>query len=171
MSPIYRQPVNGGVRNLIATVGKDGMLRVIDRDTRERVFETPVTTREDVDAPVTTEGTRACPGVLGGVEWNGPAWHPPTGTLVTPAVDWCFTFREYAPAEVQYVEGQNYLGGEVIPDDRRTGWLTSVDAVHGDGPMALPLRGRHGRRRDHHPSGFWWGDTPGSPAIVVFSLP
>ncbi|MEJ2504544.1 MAG: PQQ-binding-like beta-propeller repeat protein [Gemmatimonadota bacterium] len=226
VSPIYRQAVNGAVKNLIATAGKDGLLRVIDRDTRERVFETPVTTRENVDAPVTTEGTRACPGVLGGVEWNGPAWHPATGTLVTPAVDWCFTFRAHAPEDVRYVEGQNYLGGEVIADDERTGWLTSVDAATGavrwryhsedamvgavtttagglvfageltgdflalsaetgdvlyrfqtGGPIGggIVSYGVAGRQyvavASGRPSGFWWGDNPGSGTIVVFSLP
>jgi alcohol dehydrogenase (cytochrome c) len=132
VSPVFQHVVGGEVRNLVATVGKDGVLRVLDRDRRSRLFETPVTTRENVDAPVTVEGTRACPGVLGGVEWNGPAWHPGTGTLVTPAVDWCFVFREFEAEDVRYIEGQNYLGGEVEPDGPRTGWITSVDAATGE---------------------------------------
>ncbi len=132
VSPVFRHVVDGETRNLVATVGKDGMLRVLDRDRRSRLFETPVTTRENVDAPVTVEGTRACPGVLGGVEWNGPAWHPETGTLITPAVDWCYIFREFEAEDVRYIEGQNYLGGEVEPDGPRTGWITSVDAATGE---------------------------------------
>lgn len=131
VGPIYQQRINGEARNLIATVGKDGLLRVIDRDTKDRVFETPVTTRKNVEAPVTTEGTRACPGILGGVEWNGPTFHAPTGTIVTPSVDWCYVFRKFEAADVRYVEGENYLGGEAEPSGPRTGWLTSVDGATG----------------------------------------
>ena len=41
-----------------------------------------MTTIKNADAPVTTKGTHACPGVLGGVEWNGPAYHPGANALV-----------------------------------------------------------------------------------------
>jgi alcohol dehydrogenase (cytochrome c) len=130
VSPVFQARVAGRTRNLVATVGKDGLLRVIDRDTQERVYEAEVTTRTNVDAAVTTEGTYACPGILGGVEWNGPSLHPGVGVLVTPAVDYCFTF--YAAEEVRYVEGENYLGGRVEPDlSSWSGWLTAVDASDG----------------------------------------
>lgn len=94
IAPLYRATVDGRPRDLMATVGKDGILRVVDRETRQRLFATPVTTVENADAEVTREGTHACPGVLGGVEWNGPAYHPGANVLVTPAVDWCYTFFE-----------------------------------------------------------------------------
>ena len=131
VSPLFRRSVGGVERNLVATVGKDGILRVLDRDTRERIFVTAVTSQENVEAPVTTEGTRACPGYLGGVEWNGPAYHPGTGTLVTPAVDWCYIFTKFQSDEVRYVSGQLYLGGTAVPDGDPTGWITSVDASSG----------------------------------------
>jgi alcohol dehydrogenase (cytochrome c) len=45
-----------------------------------------VTTRDNVDVPFSTERkTRFCPGVQGGVEWNGPAYHPGLWTLPLPA--------------------------------------------------------------------------------------
>jgi alcohol dehydrogenase (cytochrome c) len=225
VSPIYRQAVDGQMRNLVATAGKDGMLRAIDRDRKRRVFEAAVTTRENVAAPVTAEGTKACPGVLGGVEWNGPAWHPATQTLITPAVDWCFVFRAFENEDVRYVEGQTYLGGEVEPAGPRTGWLTSVDAGTGElrwkyhsddavvgavtttggglvfageltgdfialdaasgevlyrfntggpiggGVVSYAVEGRqYVAVASGRPSGFWWGDNPGSGTVVVFSL-
>jgi len=129
VSPLYRTQVNGEQRDLIATVGKDGILRVIDRDSHERLFETPVTTIENAEAPVTTEGTRACPGVLGGVLWNGPAYNPGTNMLYTPAVDWCATF--ILAEDIRYIEGEDYLGGEVELDDDWQGWVTAVDASDG----------------------------------------
>ena len=129
VSPLYRTQVNGQERDLIATVGKDGILRVIDRDSHERLFETPVTTIDNAEAPVTTAGTWACPGILGGVEWNGPAYNPGTNMLYTPAVDWCATF--ILAEDIRYVEGENYLGGEVELDDDWQGWVTAVDASDG----------------------------------------
>ena len=46
---------HGAERDLVATSGKDGVLRVVDRQTRERLFETPVTTIENAKAPVTRD--------------------------------------------------------------------------------------------------------------------
>ena len=102
---------------------------MLDRDSHERLFETPVTTIENAEAPVTKEGTRACPGVLGGVEWSGPAYNPGTNLLYTPAVDWCGTFS--VAEEIRYVEGENYLGGGYDFDEDWQGWVTAVDASDG----------------------------------------
>src|ERR1039458_10342078 len=73
VSPLFRAKAGGREAQLLATVGKDGILRTIDRDNHEVVYSTAVTTIKNVEAPVTKEGVVACPGVLGGVEWNGPA--------------------------------------------------------------------------------------------------
>lgn len=129
VAPLYQAKVNGKARDLMATAGKDGMLRVLDRETHKRLFETPVTTIENVEAPVTKQGTRACPGIFGGVEWNGPAYHPGTNLLVTPAVDWCFTFT--LADTITFVPGDNYLGGSVKADTASHGWVTAIDASTG----------------------------------------
>jgi alcohol dehydrogenase (cytochrome c) len=129
-SPLYSATIGGVKRDLMATAGKDGMLRVLDRETHQRVFETAVTTIENVDAPVTSEGTRACPGVLGGVQWNGAAYHPGANVLVVPAVDWCSTFA--TSDTIRFIAGDNYLGGTVRMDPNSQGWLTAVDASTGE---------------------------------------
>ena len=129
VSPLYRTRVNGQMRNLVATAGKDGVLRVVDRDSKKRLFETPVTTLLNGDAPVTTAGTHACPGIFGGVQWNGPSYHPGANVLVVPSVEWCTTF--YLAENVRFVPGQNYLGGRVEMDSTWKGWLTAVDASTG----------------------------------------
>lgn len=129
VSPLYRAAIGGQMRDLMATAGKDGMLRVLDRETRKRVFEAPVTTIHNAEAPVTRAGTRACPGVLGGVEWNGPAFHPGANILAVPAVDWCSTF--FLADTVRFTPGQNYLGGTVRMDSTARGWITAVDASTG----------------------------------------
>lgn len=131
-SPLFTTKVGGKMRKLVAAVGKDGLLHVLDRETREHLYETPVTTRENVDAPLTTQGVRACPGVLGGVQWNGPAFNPRTNMLYVPAVDWCGIYKK--ATELRFVPGQLYMGGSYIsdPPDKARGWLTAVDASTGE---------------------------------------
>lgn len=130
-SPLFQATVGNRRRDLVATVGKDGLLRVLDRKNGERLYEVAVTTRENADAAITTVGVHACPGVLGGVEWNGPAYSPSTNLLYVNAVDWCATFK--VADTVRYVPGQRFLGGSVTLDSlsRARGWLTAVDATRG----------------------------------------
>jgi alcohol dehydrogenase (cytochrome c) len=130
-SPLYRTTIDGRERKLIGTVGKDGILRVLDRDSHARLFETPVTTIENATAPVTPAGTRACPGLVGGVEWNGPAYHPGLNLIVVPAVDWCFTFYMDADEDVRFVPGQTFMGGRTVGDKQSQGWITAVDGTTG----------------------------------------
>jgi alcohol dehydrogenase (cytochrome c) len=130
VSPLISVPIDGRPRDLVVTAGKDGILRALDRTTHQRVYETAVTTRFNHDAPVTTKGTHACPGVLGGVQWNGPAYDARTNLLFVPAVDWCGTYK--LAEEVRYIPGANYLGGSYIRDGTSQGWLTALDASTGD---------------------------------------
>jgi len=131
VSPLFETRVAGKARKLVATVGKDGLLHVLDRETHEHLYEVPVTTRLNTDVPLTKEGVRSCPGVLGGVQWNGPAFNPGTNMLYVPAVDWCNVFKE--DRELRYVEGRFYMGGSTTADplDKSTGWLTAIDASTG----------------------------------------
>lgn len=128
-SPLYRATIGGRPRMLIGIAGKDGMLRALDRTSQERLFETPVTTVENADAPVTAGGTHACPGFVGGVQWNGPAYHPRLNLLVVPAVDWCATF--YADAAPRFIPNVPFWGGRVVNDKTSRGWITAVDASTG----------------------------------------
>jgi alcohol dehydrogenase (cytochrome c) len=130
-SPLFTAKVGGKTRNLVATAGKDGLLHVLDRDSREHLYETPVTTRQNTDVPLTKEGVHACPGVLGGVQWNGPAFNPRTNMLYVPSVDWCGTYKR--ADEARNVPGQGYMGGTYNEDPAETarGWLTAIDASTG----------------------------------------
>jgi alcohol dehydrogenase (cytochrome c) len=129
--PLFSAMVGGKARRLVATVGKDGLLHVLDRETREHLYQTEVTTRSSVEAPLTKEGVHACPGVLGGVLWNGPAYNPRTNMLYVPAVDWCGAYKKGDDARL--VQGQNYMGGSYIADpiEKARGWLTAIDASTG----------------------------------------
>lgn len=79
VSPLITVKRGGRAHDVVVTVGKDGMLRPVDRRSHESLYETAVTTRLNVGEPVTRAGVRVCPGVLGGVEWNGPAYDPAGG--------------------------------------------------------------------------------------------
>jgi alcohol dehydrogenase (cytochrome c) len=131
VTPLFSASVNGTMRRLVATAGKDGVLRALDRQSHGIVYETPVTTRENAEKPVTTVPIRACPGVLGGLEWNGPAFNPGANLLYTPAVDWCTTFTAFD--EVRHIPGKLYMGGtiDLDPREKAQGWVTAVDASTG----------------------------------------
>lgn len=130
VSPVLKAGINDVPFDTVTTVGKDGMLRTLNKQTHEALYETPVTSIENYDIPVTTEGVHACPGVTGGVLWSGPAYHPGESILVTPSIDHCARF--VAAAEVQFVPGQLYMGGGVRSDDDMSGWLTAADAISGE---------------------------------------
>ena len=130
VSPLFQTVINGRESSLVATVGKDGVLRTIDRNTREILYETPVTTLKNADVAVTTKGIFTCPGVNGGVEWNGPAFNPRTNRLYVGAVDWCTTF--WAAETVRHIPGKEYLGGTFEFAETSQGWLTAIDAAGGE---------------------------------------
>jgi alcohol dehydrogenase (cytochrome c) len=129
VSPVYDTEIDGERRSLVTTAGKDGVVRVLDRTTAQTVFETRLGVRINDDKPITFEGTRYCPGVLGGVQWNGPTLHPASNQLFITMVNWCTTAR--LVEDVRFIPGENYLGGEVELDDEATGSLTAIDASTG----------------------------------------
>src|SRR5262249_54550423 len=77
-----------GVR-LLADAGKNGLLYGIDLNKNKRLYETAITTRSNMNAPLTKKGTHFCPGAGGGTEWNGPAYDPQTNLIFDGTVDRC----------------------------------------------------------------------------------
>jgi alcohol dehydrogenase (cytochrome c) len=129
VSPIIDGIVKGKSRKLIVAAGKDGIVRVLDRDTHEVLHQTVIGTRLNEDKPITAEGTRYCPGVTGGVQWNGPAWSPGENALYVPTVDWCWTAR--LDPKPRPIPGELYMGGTLEPDENSQGFLTAIDAATG----------------------------------------
>jgi alcohol dehydrogenase (cytochrome c) len=115
-------------RDMLVFAGKDGYVRGVDRDTRQEVFHTPVTTVVNAPAMPTTAGIRTCPGYAGGVEWNGPALDRLNNTLITGSVDVCFIVKL---GTTKYSATVANFGGTVEPDGPATGWVTAVDAETG----------------------------------------
>jgi len=108
-NPLYSTVIGGAQRPLVSVAGKDGVLRAIDRESHEAIYEVPLTTLANADAEPTIEGVHTCPGVLGGFEWSSPALSPTMNLLVAPTVDWCGVFKK--ADELRYIRGQLYMGG------------------------------------------------------------
>jgi alcohol dehydrogenase (cytochrome c) len=114
-------------RPAVAMGSKDGHLYIVDRRSHRLLSKTPVTTVLNQDQPVTVQGIRSCPSVVGGVEWNGPAYDPQHGAIVVGAVDWCaFVKKDPKP---EFKRGEFFLGGtfQFVFDPPPSGWITSVD--------------------------------------------
>jgi alcohol dehydrogenase (cytochrome c) len=114
--PLFTAKVNGKMRNLVVAAGKEGTVHVLDRDTHEHLYAVPVTTRQNTDKPwiaidTTAGGERVCPGAIGGVQWNGPAYNPMTNMLYVDAADFCAITKDTT--------------------DKSRGWLTAIDASSG----------------------------------------
>jgi alcohol dehydrogenase (cytochrome c) len=122
---------------LLVVAGKDGHVYAFERASGRRRYATQVTTVDNIAAPITSEGTRFCPGVNGGVEWNGPSYSPKTNTLYVNAIDWCTTVSVAPPAKLEGKDGIPWTGSSKLsepfgrPDSTRRGWLTALDAETG----------------------------------------
>jgi glucose dehydrogenase len=123
-------------RKMVVAAGKNGYVYGLSRDLREVLFETPVTRIENVDAPMTTEGTRFLPGTQGGTNWYGPSYSPPLNLLFVPAIDWATTIKLGGPESLKHDPPKPFIGsangfGEQDPNDQRFGHVTALDADSG----------------------------------------
>jgi len=120
-------------RHRAMAAGKDGFLHGIDIESGKVAFKVPVTTIDNIEAPLTPEGTHFCPGTSGGVQWNGPAYSPVTNLVFVNSVDWCSTIK-LDPKLPEFGEDKQFLGsaqGFCCKDKRKVGWVHAVDADSG----------------------------------------
>jgi alcohol dehydrogenase (cytochrome c) len=130
----------GGGQHLVVAAGKDGHVYGTDRASGRRIYATAVSTIENIDAPLTGKGARFCPGVNGGVEWNGPSYSPRTNLLYVGSIDWCTTLATHSadqPGKLKGKEALPWTGSTALRapfganDSTRRGWLTAIDADSG----------------------------------------
>ena len=124
---LYRTPE---LRDVMAIGGKDGTVVGVDRDTRKVLYRTAVTSVDNEGAIPTDAGVHVCPGLLGGVEWNGAAFDLPRNSLFVGAVDWCTVYKKGA---AKWVGGELFFGGDPVldPPAQASGWVTALDASTG----------------------------------------
>jgi len=127
---------------MVAFGSKDGYVYGVNRETKQRVFKTQVTTIKNAGVVPTTEGIEVCPGPLGGVEWNGPAFDKPNRALLVGSVDWCATLAAQ-PEDYVYKPGQFSFGGSFTFADEAGGWVHSINADTGSIRWKLETKGPH----------------------------
>jgi alcohol dehydrogenase (cytochrome c) len=135
VAPVFKTTINGSPRDVIASTGKDGLLRLLDRDSKDIIYSVPFTNRLNAEAPITRTPVRVCPGTLGGQEWNGSAYYAKQNMLIVPATDWCAEFNKDAAApdpQKEHTRGF-YFGGQTKfdPWSAARGRLTAFDASTG----------------------------------------
>ena len=127
-------------RHLVSVGTKDGHLYGFVEGDPKPVYRVAVTTVLNVSTLLTKTGTYFCPGALGGVQWNGPAYSPTTNLVYVNSVDWCSTVKVADPAKINNVAlGQDWSGssdtkapfGAQDSKEMGRGWLNAVDADTG----------------------------------------
>jgi alcohol dehydrogenase (cytochrome c) len=141
-------------RAFVAAGSKDGYIYNIDRaavkstagsepDAGALIVRSKAltTTRENAETPFSTErATRFCPGIQGGIEWNGPAYHPELGLLYVNSIDWCTSVQLMPVEKMKGVPGAPWTGahdpqnpfGVLDPAERAKGWIVAADAESGE---------------------------------------
>ena len=137
--------IDAGGEKLLFTIGKDGILWKLDRETgrfldlRETVHQDiyesidretgRVTYRQDIRDAGIGDRVPACPSLYGGHNWQASAYHPGTGALVIPLHQLCM---HLTGREVEMVEGGGGEAGraelrEMPGTDGRLGKLAAYD--------------------------------------------
>ena len=130
-------------RQLLVTIGKDGILWKLDRKTGAFIDFTPTMAqtvfesldketgrlryRADIIAAGIGDPFSVCPGIYGGHNWQATAYYPPTNALIIPLHQLCV---EMVGRKVEMVEGYGGYGGEsrVYPMPGSNGMLGRLTA-------------------------------------------
>lgn len=120
---------NSKGERMVAFGGKDGYLYGVNRETKKRVFKTAVTTVTEPKLLPDGKTLELCPGILGGVEWNGPAVDRANHAIVVGSVDWCATMTR--DEEFEFKPGTFNFGGSYKQLEKSRGWIVAVDADTG----------------------------------------
>jgi PQQ-dependent dehydrogenase (methanol/ethanol family) len=118
-------------RQFMAVGSKDARLYFYDRAGHALLARRDLGRRfNDTITPQPGVPLRLCPGALGGVEWNGPAYSPVERMVYVNSVDWCMTLT------VQKSQGKasNPYGGIPVfdPPSEARGSLRGFDAATGE---------------------------------------
>jgi alcohol dehydrogenase (cytochrome c) len=119
-----------GGKTVVLAAGKDGFARGIDPLGHSVLWQTAVARRENDDEPIEPTGTHFCPGVLGGVSYNGPAYFPPVNMLFVHSIDWCTTVK-LRPGFPKWDPPNDWTGGTSKQDAQENGNVVALDASSG----------------------------------------
>jgi alcohol dehydrogenase (cytochrome c) len=140
------ETVNGTPRKLVAVANRNGFFYVLDRTNGRFLFAKPYTqvswAREigadgrPVLAPgidPTAEGTRVCPGGIGGTNWHSPSYSPQTHLFYLFSKELCTTFMSDEALEPPHRAGRPYIGSAFFPDPQEKDWsaVRAIDPTTG----------------------------------------
>ena len=122
---LERVLVDIGRKQVVFTVGKDGILWKLDRTNGKFLAYTEtidqnifsnidnetgkVTYRQDISDAGIGDTISACPGIYGGHNWQAMAYSPDTKNLIIPLHQLC---ADMVGREVEFVEGDGGFGGD-----------------------------------------------------------
>lgn len=124
-------PLKNGKR-IVSVNSKNGYVYALEPATGKILWKTAVTTLKNTTLPITPDGVHVCPGIFGGVEWNGTAYSRTNDALIVNSVDWCVT-NKLGP-KATHTPGALYFGGIPVPDPigQSKGWTHALDANSGE---------------------------------------
>jgi alcohol dehydrogenase (cytochrome c) len=132
VGPLLNASFRGKTRNLLVVSGKDGRVRLVDRDSYEVLSDLPVSRQENAAVAATVQGVHICPGLLGGQEWSSSAFNSNEKIVIAPMVDWCGTVHHDPAAPVHAVAVHFYGGGiDQDPIEQARGVLAAIDVETG----------------------------------------
>ncbi len=128
-----------GGKYLSVSAGKDGFLHAIYPSEKREIYKIPVTTIENIDAPlVAGQEIRFCPGTQGGNQWNGPAFNPAANLIFVGAAEACSSVKMLPQSPPRGEMGKPFTGaveeeqfGKSDPKEKWKGWLTAINADDG----------------------------------------
>jgi alcohol dehydrogenase (cytochrome c) len=140
------EPIDGKPRKLVAVANRNGFFYVLDRTNGDFLFAKPytqVTWATEIGAdgrpallPNTDpspEGTRVCPGGVGGANWHSPSYSPRTHLFYVFSRDECNTFMADARLEPPHRPGRPYIGSTFFPpsQEKSESAVRAVDPTTG----------------------------------------
>lgn len=132
VGPLLSASSHGKARNLLVVSGKDGRVRLVDRDSYEVLSDLAVSKQENAAVAATVQGVHICPGLLGGQEWSSSTFDADQKIVIAPMVDWCGTVHHDPSAPVHGV-GVHFYGGGIDQDpiEQARGVLAAIDVATG----------------------------------------
>ena len=134
-APVLYKSKDG--ERMVAFGSEDGHVYSLQRNSLERAFKIPVTRVNNPDAISMSEGAEICPGPLGGVAWNGPAFDRENRILITGAVDSCAVVKAGPEKDSETLALDNGLEFS----GKGAGWMFGLDADSGEVLWSLKTNG------------------------------
>jgi alcohol dehydrogenase (cytochrome c) len=140
------QPIGGQPRKLVAVANRNGFFYLLDRTNGKFLLGKPyteVTWAKEIGAdgrPVlipntdpSAEGTRVCPGGVGGTNWHSPSFSPKTGLFYLFSKEQCHAFMADEKLEPPHHPGRPYIGSAffALPLEKDASAVRAVEPATG----------------------------------------